>query len=482
MSIAAAHYRAGRIEAAAQTLRLLLERQPDNLDAHYSLAVMDTERGRWDLALGGFRHVAARDPAHFGALRNLGAACQSTGDWVAAADAYERAAALRPDLAEPRRRLAVARGVLGRVEDAMELYRGLCADGDDPDGDLARLAILRPDAVRDEELATLRDRSAAAPVAARAACCFALGAVLEARGDDDGAWRAYQAGNSLKRALLMAGPPAWRPDVVARENAASIDRIRGLFTAGFISANAGAGDATARPIFIIGMPRSGSSLVEQILASHPCVQGMGESAALWSVLDGRFPYPPNAPAADGGFTAQAAAYLSAQARRGLHPGRRLVDKTLDHHLHVGMIRLLFPEALILHVVRDPIAVGLACYRQMFAVGNETLYDLAEIAAEIRRYGEMMAHWREVLPGAVTVVDYEALVADPESRIRWLVTEVCGLDWDEGCLAFHRTPRAVATASTDQVRRPISSDAVARRKRFDNRLEPLSRALEGFRWP
>jgi hypothetical protein len=137
---------------------------------------------------------------------------------------------------------------------------------------------------------------------------------------------------------------------------------------------------------------------------------------------------------------------------------------------------MFPQATILHVMRDPVDTGLACWRQLFATGNETLYDLAEIGAEQLRYAAMMEHWRKVLPGRVVDVRYEDFIADPDASIRWLVTEVCGLPWTSECLRFYETRRAVGTASADQVRRPIFSTSVDRWRRYEGQLAPLLAAL------
>ena len=153
-----------------------------------------------------------------------------------------------------------------------------------------------------------------------------------------------------------------------------------------------------------------------------------------------------------------------------------MDKTLESFLHVGMIALMFPRAVILHSVRDPVDTCLACYRQLFAEGAETLYDLASIGAEYVRYREVMDHWRAVLPGRVIDVVYEELVAYPERRIRWLVSEACGLEWSESCLAFHEADRPVLTASAAQVRRPIFRSSVERWRRHQHRLGPLFEAL------
>jgi len=162
--------------------------------------------------------------------------------------------------------------------------------------------------------------------------------------------------------------------------------------------------------------------------------------------------------------------------RGWKTAPRFVDKTLENHLRVGMIHLMFPGAVILHSVRDPVDTCLACYRQLFASGAETLYDLGEIGEAYVRYRQVMQHWASVLPDRVIEVSHEALVADPEARIRWLVTEACGLTWDPTCLDFHRTEGAVRTGSAAQVRRPIFQTSLQRWRRYEAHLGPLFEAL------
>jgi hypothetical protein len=198
---------------------------------------------------------------------------------------------------------------------------------------------------------------------------------------------------------------------------------------------------------------------------------MGETAAL-SVVDQHLGGPE--PQIHWGDLAEA--YLSSMRQRGWKGADRFVDKTLENHLRVGMIHLMFPRSVILESTRDPIDTCLSCYRQLFTEGNETLYDLGQIGRAYVRYRRVMEHWERVLPGRVIRVEHEKLVADPEGQIRWLVTDACKLDWDPACLRFHETAGVVRTASAAQVRRPLFSTSIGRWGRFANELEPLLKAL------
>ncbi|MFI4951010.1 MAG: sulfotransferase family protein, partial [Caulobacterales bacterium] len=341
---------------------------------------------------------------------------------------------------------AAAHFEAGRLDAAAQIYR--------------KLDRLAPDDVR------AASADLALPPDIRAGLFFAIGEVLEQRKSPTEAFEAYAAGNRLQRAILdQTSPPAQ----AAAANAAAVRYACDLFTPALIASRSRAGRPEA-PIFIVGMPRSGSTLIEQILASHPEVQGLGETAVLPRLLTSG--YPDTA----AGYRDLGGRYLAALRDRGWDGASRFVDKTLENYLHLGAIRLAFPGAVILHAVRDPVDTGFACYRRLFARGNETLYDLAEIGAEYQRYRAMMAHWAQVLPAGFVDVGYEALVADPDARIRWLVTESAGLEWDPACLKFFEREGAVVTASASQVRRPIFKDGLQRWRRHAANLAPLIEAL------
>ena len=478
LDAAAAHYAAGRLDEAARLYRRAEAADPRDVRAAYSLAVIDLRAGRAQRARRRLRAVVAQDPGLFAAHQNLGAVCENLDLWAEAASAYEQALTLRPDAAETRFSLARALAILGRVDQAKDAYRALAADPASRSRALVRLAILAPEAIGDDDLAELR-RAAADPAVdaeTRTGLCFALGEALDRRRADDEAFAAFAAGNRLKHDALSAAGGPGHPEAVARDHRASVRRVENLFTADFIARHQSRGGGSSAPIFIVGMPRSGSSLIEQILASHRQVQGMGESAALSDQVDRDFT---GAAAAPGGWRRLAEAYLAAMRARGWRAAPRFVDKTLENHLRVGLIHLMFPKAVILHSVRDPVDVCLACWRQLFASGNETLYDLRQIGEAYVLYRRMMRHWESVLPGRVVEVSHEALIADPESRIRWLVTEACGLDWDPNCLSFHQTQGAVRTASAAQVRQPIFQTSVQRWRRYEAHLGELFAALEAY---
>ena len=247
------------------------------------------------------------------------------------------------------------------------------------------------------------------------------------------------------------------------------------------SAAATSREAADAPIFVVGMPRSGTSLVEQILASHPDIHAIGEPA----LVDPLFRMPDGAGAPDlaqrvnawsrEDVRALGRSYLLS-ARRRAGNQRRTVDKRTDNFRHLGLINLMLPQARIISCRRDPMDVGLSCYSRLFSTGHEYSYDLSEIGLYYEAYKRLMAHWRGLLPASRLLdVDYEALVAGPDATIRRLL-DFCGLPWNEACLRFFETRRPVRSSSLTQVRAPIHARSVGRWKSCASLLQPLRDAL------
>jgi hypothetical protein len=478
---AAASYAQGRLDDAADLYRQAATADPQDLRPIYSLALIDIRCGRLESARQRLRLVTARDPNFYPAQQNLGALCQNLNLWQEAADAYSHGLRLNPTAAETHFSLARALTVLGQVAESSACYRALAANPSVRLRALTRLAMLDPAAIDEQDLLALRraaDDPATVP-AKRIEAYFALGVSLEHRSADQAAFAAFQAGNRLKHDALMAAPDlAARPDALERAHDLAARFVVERFDEAFMQRQLQRGSTSAAPIFVIGMPRSGSSLIEQILSSHPHVQGMGENAALSTVADQGFTEIQRA--AD--WRDLAEAYLGSMRQRGWNCAGRFVDKTPENHLRVGMIHLMFPKAVILDSVRDPADTCLSCYRQLFAEGNETLYDLGQIGRAYVRYRRVMEHWDRVLPGRVIRVEHEKLVADTEGQIRWLVGDACKLDWDPVCLRFYEAAGSVRTASAAQVRLPVFSTSIGRWARFAGELEPLLNALGPYAPP
>ena len=475
LNLAAAHMSAGRLAEAAAAYANAERAQPADFRAPMSLATIALRLGDPAQALAPLRRAARLAPQVFDAQHNLGAVAQALALWEEAAAAYERALALRPEALETRRNLAIVLAILGRTEAALDQHRALARHPQTRLWALTRIALLRPEAASEADVGEMRRAAAdgAVDLDTRAGLWFALGEALERTGDGEAAFAAFAEGNRLKRESFLADPRTSPPRLLEAHRLAA-KRVVETFTTGFLATRAGLGLSTEAPIFIVGMPRSGSTLIEQILASHPQVASLGETAALPRLLErGELmaAAPDKAAVRDIGRR-----YLDDARARGWRGASRFVDKTLENYLHVGAIAAMFPRAVILHAARDALDTCVSCFRQLFASGAETLYDLGEIGAEYVTYREVMEHWRRVLPGRVIDVDHEQLVEGPEAQIRWLVTEACGLAWNDACLAFHETPGAVRTASSAQVRQPIFRTSLGRWRRYAAHLGPLIVAL------
>jgi hypothetical protein len=295
---------------------------------------------------------------------------------------------------------------------------------------------------------------------------FATARQLEREGRYDDAFRAFERANALKRSTLDA-------DAHAAQYALLVENVEWLFGPEVFARHRG-GDRSRAPIFIVGLPRSGSTLIEQILDTHSLVQGMGELNSFRNLAKQRYPFP-GPPPGRRHFPDLAADYLADVRSQGWRGAPHFTDKQLNNIWFIGSIHLAFPRATIIHCVRDPLDTCLSCFRSDFAEAEPIYYGLADIGAHYARYRRIVNHWEKVLPGRVIAVDHEALVADFPNQARRLV-EACGLRWEEGCLRFYENPRTVLTSSRDQVRRPIFHDSVGRWRHYEPHLGPLLRAL------
>lgn len=302
---------------------------------------------------------------------------------------------------------------------------------------------------------------------------FALGKAHEQRGEHARAFEHYALGNSIKR---LAEPF----DIAAFERRTA--RILGFFNEPFLAGRAGCGDPGNAPIFIVGLPRSGSTLLEQILASHPRVAGTMELPNILNIVAqfddataARDGYPESlARASRADLTVLGARYLAETSM--LAAGReRFTDKLPNNFSHIGLIHLILPRATVIDARRHPMDACFSSFKQHFAEGQTFSYSLEDLGRYYRCYLSLMDHWDRVLPGKVLHVQYEAVVKDPETQIRRMLDH-CGLTFDPACLNFHVTRRAVRTASAEQVRQPIYASAVGHWRHFERELEPLRQAL------
>jgi|SRR5579871_3684442 len=295
---------------------------------------------------------------------------------------------------------------------------------------------------------------------------FARAQALEDDGRHDEAFEAFAHANAVRRASLD-------PAGFARHSAELLENIKWLFAENLFQRRH-VGHSSRAPVFIVGMMRSGSTLVEQVLDSHSKVTGLGEIFTFEEVAKLRYPFPAPPPSPRH-FVELGEDYLKAVQAIGWPNTPRFVDKQLANFWYVGAIHLTFPNATILHCVRDPIDTCLSCFRANFNAAAPIFFDLADIGAHYVRYRRMMDHWEDVLPGRLVTVDHEAMIADFPDQAQRLI-EACGLRWEKGCLRFYENQRRVYTASFEQVRRPIFNESVGRWRRYERHLGPLKESL------
>ena len=329
----------------------------------------------------------------------------------------------------------------------------------------------------DDDLAAMTELFDAGVLSAddRGELAFGLGKAYEDLKQYDQAFEYYAEANRLKRQALSFDP---------ERESRMIDDLIAAYQPAVFEKNAGSGRRDETPIIIVGMPRSGTTLVEQILSSHPDVFGAGELNTLNEIayaltVDDTNRYPANVNfMAPQSFENIADHYLRTVRTRAPE-SPRITDKMPDNYRHIGLIRLILPNARIVHCRRNPMDTCLSIFKNHFATaGHHYAYDLEELGFYYTLYQRLMAHWRTVLPeGAMYEVDYEEVTSDQENQTRRLLDH-CGLEWTDACLAFHENDRPVNTASAGQVRRPMYRTSVELWRRYATQLEPLRRAIEG----
>jgi tetratricopeptide (TPR) repeat protein len=473
--------RAGRIDEAEAAYQRLLARWPDLPDTWFNLAVLQRKAGRFDAALASYqqaidRGVSQPEEAHL----NRGVIYSDCLRRDEAAAAELRAAlALNPGFVPALLNLANLQEDLGRREDALALYECVLAIDPHFHMALARLASIKTAAGPDAPtVARLRAALARPGVSSadQANLGFALGAALEKAGAHEHAFTAITEANRQSR--LSAGPGGARYDRDQHER--FVDALIATFST--TQRPIEPPPSSVRPIFVCGMFRSGSTLIEQVLAGHPSVAAGGEIGFLPTVARTELaPFPASMSRMTPRHIADLAArYLDTLAR--LHPGaERVVDKRPDNFLYLGLIKTLFPDARIVHTTRDPLDTCLSIFFLHLDHSMAYALDLMDIGHYYRQYRRLMAHWKSLYGDDILDVDYDAFVREPRPVVEELLG-FCGLDWCDGCLSFHERENAVKTASVWQVRQPLYQHASGRSRVFARQLAPLAEYLRQSQVP
>ena len=460
---------------AATLLEAVLEASPGYRAARHDYVLALIALHRHQQAREQIEMLIAAEPDHPTHRMTLASILVGEGSTEAAIALYGELARQQPGNPELHLSLGHALKTQGRREDAERAYREAArqrANFGDAYWSLANLKTYR---FADAQLATMREQVDArrTPLVDRYHLCFALGKALEDRGEYAESFQFYSRGNALKKAEC-----SYRPEALERTVGKQIE----LCTREFFAQRQGYGCDDPSPIFIVGLPRAGSTLLEQILASHSQVEGTMELAdipRLVSALDlhasgARYPGVLALPSADD-YRGFGDAYL--RDTRHYRIGNRpfFIDKMPNNFRHVSLIQLMLPNAKIIDARREPMACCFSNFKQLFASGQQFTYSLEDIGRYYALYVRLMDHWDLVLPGRVLRVRHEDVIDDLEGSVRRIL-DYCGLEFEAACVDFHKTERRVHTASSEQVRRPINREGVDQWKNFEPWLGPLREAL------
>jgi tetratricopeptide (TPR) repeat protein len=517
-----AHFNLGNVllarnrhqEAAARYQQALAIRS-DYAEAHNNLGCALLALGRLGEAIGSFVRAITARPDFAEAYDNIGRALQKLGRFKQAIAYHQRALAIKPDYAEAHTHLGSALHRLDQAEDASahcrksialspnyaDAHYGLgvaleaLGRSDEARGAFERALQLAPRRAQFHLALALSGRFRAGDVRLKAIeellreeaslsdddrimLHFASGKAFADLEQHEPSFRHFLQGNALKRQRTPYDEAA---------TLRFFERIEAVFTPELMQRMRGGGDPSSVPVFVVGMPRSGTTLIEQILASHSKVFGageleeFGEAVASLREADGSSAvFPEIVPTLSAGRLRQLGASYLAAIGAAARPAERIVDKLPLNFTFVGLIHLALPNARIIYARRDPIDTCVSCFSTLFIGDQPHTYDLGELGRYHRAFEAMMQHWQRVLPdGVLLEVRYEDVVEDLEGQARRMVRH-CGLEWEEACLAFHRTRRSVRTASVAQVRQPIYRSSVGRWRAYEHLLQPLLQALDAGR--
>jgi tetratricopeptide (TPR) repeat protein len=432
-----------KYQAALAHAKILIEQDPDNPQFQSVFAVESMQSGDYETALATFDSILEILPEEPVTLTSRGNALKTQGKKDEAIDSYRRAIKKYP-----------AHG---------EAYYSL--------------ANLKLFSFTDKEIAAMesQENNPSVSYMGRVYLDFALGKAYEDMGNFDKAFSYYERGNSSKRSQSR-----YKSEDLTTEFHAQAD----VFNESFVEANIDVGFKAADPIFIVGLPRSGSTLLEQILASHSKVDGTMELPNILSLaqklrrgekMSGTSHYPSVLETLDSETLAAFGESYIADTR--VHRGNApfFIDKMPNNFRHIGLINLILPNAKIIDARRHPMGCCFSAFKQLFHEGQEFSYGLKEVGTYYKDYVDLMDHWDKVLPGQVLRVQYEEVVADLDTQVRRIL-DYCGLEFEESCINFHETDRSVRTPSSEQVRQPIYQSGVEQWKNFESNLDPLKQAL------
>jgi Flp pilus assembly protein TadD len=470
----------GKLDAAIASYEQSLHYRPGRAEVHSNLGVAYKLKGRIGDAIAHYREALRLNPSFAAACNNLGLLLLEEGKAQEALANFERALRLQPDLAEAHCNRGMALRELGEFDAAEASWRESLRVNPRYADAFAQLANLVGRRLPEADLAVMRQflDDPQLPQEDRSRLHFALTHVHDSRGEYAEAARHAEAAHASDQAVRTTSGQRYNPAA----HTEVVDRIVATLTPNFFERVRGWGIDSELPVFVFGLPRSGTSLVEQILASHSQVHGAGELGLGWKVLGSLLKAngsEAEAVSAFGGIGADDVRQLAVRFLSLLRTTNakvaRVVDKMPENYVALGLLAALFPRARFIHCRRDPRDVAVSCWLTSFAHVHWT-NDPEAVAARFKEYRRLMAHWRQVLPAPILEVSYENVVTDLEAEARRLVAG-CGLEWEPACLAFHETRRQVRTASAWQVRQPVYSRSVGRWQHYAHALAPLFAQLD-----
>jgi len=467
----------GKLDEAVACLRKALSLRPDYAEAYNNLGGILSDQDRPDEALACFRKALSLRPDYAEAHNNQGGILSDQGKPEEAIACYKMALTLKPDYTEALNNLGLLLSQLGRMDEAVTCFRKALNQKRNNTQAYKGLSILVKSTEADDVVRTMEDlynQKEEISDADRIELGFALGKVFEDLGDYDKAFAFILEANQLKRGIYENS---------VQNDKDLFERIKKVFSPDFFASHPDSGNKDRTPIFVVGMPRSGTTLVEQILASHPSVFGAGELTILTELTNSLCtgetlaPFPECLMDLDSGALEKMGADYVDKIRKHSSLATRITDKMPGNFLRIGLIKTILPEAKVIHCVRNPMDTCFSIFKNDFSKKHAYAYDMEELGRYYTFYSNLMAHWENVLPGFMHTLRYEEMVADQQKQTKSLL-DFCGLPWADACLTFHKTERKVDTASLAQVRQPIYKDSVALWKRYEKHLEPLRKAIYG----
>ena len=464
----------GEIDKAIASYERVIDINPRHEDAYNGLGNALRDQGEIEKAIDSYRQAIAINPEHKDAYNGLGNALSDYGELDEAEASYRKAIEISPEHKDAHIGLGNALSDLGEIDQATASYRKGIEINPEHAEVYRSLSKNKKFVDHDDDIRAMESLYASEdlPEKQKMHLAFGLGKAYEDIGEYEKSMEFILQATRLKRASI---------DYSIFETKDLFSHIKAIFAPGFFSARKGMGNPDTTPIFILGMPRSGTSLVEQILASHADVFGAGElndlsnlirkmgvgnssREILTSIVDLDL-------AALEGLGGQ---YIEG-VRKHSKGAKYITDKMPHNFQYIGLIKAILPNAKVIHCTRDPMDNCLSLFKNYFSKQHKYSYDMTELGQYYNLYVDLVEYWNNTLPGFIYDLSYERLVADQEGQIRKLL-EYCQLPWDDACLEFHRTRRKVRTASNAQVRRPIYKDSVKLWKRYENQLEPLRAAI------